>query len=271
MMRALVVSILLVLPAAQASAETVHENLYSALRLSEIATVFQREGIEDAQSTVEMYVQDGSSVSSAEMSLKEIYDLDAMEAFILEHLSDRLEAKNAEVALSFFQTPLGMTLAGLETSAREAISDDTVESYAIELANELERRDAQRYQTLRQNLDDTGLIELNMAGAFAAQYAFLDALSEDDQIALSDADILRLFESNEAELRQDIIEWLMAFSTMAYSPLELDEIQVYFDFLQSSAGVEMQKALFASFNTFSVQKSVALGNLIVRLRSSQSL
>jgi len=112
---------------------------------------------------------------------------------------------------------------------------------------------------------------MNMTGAFSAQYAFLSELAELEEMRLTHDDILALLLESEGEMRQEILDWLMGFSYMAYKPLNDDDLTTYLGFLRSSDGKVLNAALFDIFNELSVQTSSALARAIVSFRKARDL
>lgn len=248
-----------------------HKELYDALHLEKIADILRREGVEDGLKTGEVYLGQSYDVTSFEKAVQSIYSADAMEAFLLDGLVDALPDQTAKDLSGFFAQGLGAEVALLETSARSAISYEEVEISAIGAAKEAEKGDRERYLMLRENLTELELVEMNMTGAFSAQYAFLSELAELEEMRLTHDDILALLLESEGEMRQEILDWLMGFSYMAYKPLNDDDLTTYLGFLRSSDGKVLNAALFDIFNDLSVQTSTALARAIVSFRKARDL
>ena len=186
-------------------------------------------------------------------------------------LVEALPKAKAEVALRFFSKGLGAQAALLETSARSAISYEEVEVAAIQMAKEAKSVNTVRYSMLEQNIKDLELVELNMTGAFSAQYAFLSNLSALDDMPLNNDDIVSLLLESEDEMRQKIVDWLMGFTHLAYTPLSDEELKTYLNFLSSANGKVLNKTLFHIFNDLSVKTSGDLAGVIVSFRRAREL
>ena len=221
----------------------VYDRLYDALHLEKIVKILHDEGVEDALESGKNYLG----------------------------LVEALPKAKAEAALRFFSKGLGAQAALLETSARSAISYEEVKVSAIQLAKELKSANTVRYLMLEKNIKDLELVELNMTGAFSAQYAFLSNLSALADMPLTKGDIVALLLESEDEMRQEIVDWLMGFMHMAYTPLSDEELKTYLSFLSSSDGKVLNKTLFYIFNDLAVKTSGDLADLIVLFRRAREL
>ena len=249
----------------------VHDRLYDALHLQKIMKILHDEGVEDALESGRKYLGTDYDAASFEKAVNKIYSLEMMDNFMRNGLVESLPEPKAEVALRFFSKGLGAQAALLETSARSAISYQEVEFAAIQLAKEAESGNTIRYSMLEKNIKDLELVELNMTGAFSAQYAFLSNLSALDEMPLNNDDIVALLLESEDEMRQDIVDWLMGFTHMAYTPLSDEDLKTYLNFLSSADGKILNKTLFYIFNDLSVQTSGDLADVIVSFKGAREL
>lgn len=255
-----------------ATCETsVHDRLYHALKLDEIAEILHKEGIEDGLKAGKAYLGQKYNKEAFGASIANIYSIEKIENGLKAELSELLPSIAAEHALDFYDSDLGRRIAALEASARKAISDSAIESMAISAAKSARKDDPQRFKTLQKGMEVLSLIDLNMSGAFSAQFAFLTKLSQSDNFALSHSDILTLLIERESEMRAEILDWLMGFSYMAYKPLTDQELDIYFDFLSSSYGKVLNKSLFDVFNEFSVRTSGDLASKIISFQGVRDL
>ena len=249
----------------------IHDELYDALYLQKIIKTLHNEGIEHAIESGKVYLGQDYDADSFENAVKKIYNLKMMDNFTRKGLIQKLSKEKAEVALKFFSKGLGARVALLETSARSAISYKEVEAAAVQMAKDAKNEDTARYSMLEQNIKDLELVELNMTGAFSAQYAFLSNLSALDEMPLGNDDIVTLLLESEEEMRQDIVDWLMGFTHMAYTPLSDEELKAYLTFLTSADGKALNLALFHIFNGLSIQTSGDLADVIVSFRKAREL
>ena len=249
----------------------VHDSLYDALHLQKIMKILHDEGVEDALESGKKYLGTDYDAASFEKAVNKIYSLEMMDNFMRNGLVEALPEPKAEAALRFFSNGLGAQAALLETSARSAISYEEVKFAAIELAKEAKSGNTVRYSMLEKNIKDLELVELNMAGAFSAQYAFLSNLSTLDEMPLNNDDIVALLLESEDEMRQDIADWLMGFTHMAYTPLSDEDLKTYLNFLSSADGKVLNKTLFYIFSDLSVQTSGDLADVIVSFKRAREL
>ena len=249
----------------------VYDRLYDALHLEKIVKILHDEGVEDALESGKNYLGLDYDAASFEKAVNKIYRLEMMDNFMRNGLVEALPKAKAEAALRFFSKGLGAQAALLETSARSAISYEEVKVSAIQLAKELKSANTVRYLMLEKNIKDLELVELNMTGAFSAQYAFLSNLSALADMPLTKGDIVALLLESEDEMRQEIVDWLMGFMHMAYTPLSDEELKTYLSFLSSSDGKVLNKTLFYIFNDLAVKTSGDLADLIVLFRRAREL
>ena len=249
----------------------VHERLYNALHLQKIIKILHDESVEDALESGKNYLGTNYDAASFEKAVNKIFSFEMMDNFTRSGLIKALPEPKAEAALRFFSKGLGAQAALLETSARSAIAHEEVEAAAIQMAKEAKSGNTVRYLMLKKNIEDMELVELNMSGAFSSQYAFLSNLSVLNEMPLNNDDIVAMLLESEDEMRQDIVDWLMAFTHMAYTPLSDEELKIYLSFLSSADGKDLNKTLFYIFNNLSVQTSGDLADVIVSFRRAREL
>ena len=249
----------------------VHDRLYDALHLKKVMKILHDEGIKDAFESGRIYLGEDYDAASYEREVNKIYSLEMMDNFMRNGLIETLPKAEAEVALQFFSQGLGAQAALLETSARSAISYDEVEVAAMQMAKEEKSENPVRYSMLEKSIKDLELVELNITGAMSAQYAFLTNLSVLDDMHLSSDGIVAFLLESEEEMRKDIVDWLIAFTHMAYTPLSDEELETYLSFLNSDDGKVLNKTLFHIFNDLSIQTSGDLADLIVSFRKARAL
>ena len=249
----------------------VYASLYEALHLGKVVKILRDESVKDALGSGKLYLGQDYDFASFEKAVEKVFNLEMMDSFMRNGLKQKLPREKAKVAYRFFSQDLGARVALLETSARSAISYEEVEVAAIQMAKEAKSENTARYSMLEKNLKALELVELNMKGAFSAQYAFLKNLSTLDDMPLNNDDIVALLLENEEEMRREIVDWLMGFTHMAYTPLTDEELKSYLGFLSSSDGKVLNETLFYIFNDLSIQTSGELGGVIVSFRKAREL
>ena len=79
--------------------------------------------------------------------------------------------------------------------------------------------------------------------------------------------LLKLLE----KLKSEILEWLMAFSHMAYTPMSDKEFSDYSDFSKSELGIALNKALFSVYNEMAKDQSQRLASILGEFMKSEDL
>ncbi len=255
-----------------ASSETlIHEKLYAALQLNKIVTILHDEGIADGLKTGVVYLGKDYDEKAFRAALDGVYSLESMESELKSGIAESLTLETATHVLDFFNGDLGRQIATLETSARTVISDAAVERIVIDVAKSAKTENPKRYNLLEKNIIEMGFVELNMTGAFSAQFAFLSELSKLENVTITHDEILAMLRQSEAEMREEIKDWLMGFSYLAYQPLSDDELGTYLGFLTSSSGKELNSILFNTFNALALQTSQELASVIISFYMAREL
>ena len=219
-------------------------DLYDALHMDRINEIIRLEGIQDAEGTGEAYLPP-NSVDRFVAQAKSVYQLEAMERDFKRLLTQNLSIPDANKILLFYQNPLGKVASELEVSARIAISDAHIEEMAKIKLKEAVKSKNKRLDEIESVIRTLELVEQNLIGAYAAQFAFMYELSKLGVIELSKQEMIDLITNDEEKLKSEILEWLMAFSHMAYTPMSDKEFSDYSDFSKSELGIVLNKALFS--------------------------
>lgn len=269
-MRILFTTLSCVFLSAGLSFADVYRDLYNAMFMDEIAEVMHIEGLEYVDSIGESYLE-GRNLSKFQDQSKELYDLETLKAGLLEGLEQELSAELAQQTLDYYQTETGQLAARLEATARRAISDDTVEEMAKSMVLSASETDGDRIEKLLAFIDELELVQNNLEGSFKSQFLFLNELAGIKQLGLTEQDILTLLSESKAETEASIKEWLIAFTYMAYQPLNDDQFVDYLDMQTSDMGIKLNDALFAVFHGLDQEISVKLGVIVRTLLSAQDL
>ncbi len=250
---------LLPLPA-EAAPSAATEALFDALRLGEVIAVMRDEGVEyGADLREELFPETGAARWSA--AVERVYDVDRMEADLLEGLDRRLPQTKIDTLTDFFTTEPGQTIVDLEVAARRAMQDDAVEAAAEERAIQMRAEETDRIGKIDDFIASNDLIEMNIVGAMNANFAFyqgmaeggvLDGVMEEDQMI---ADIW----AQEPGIRADTEDWIYGYLALAYEPLSDEDLAAYVAFSDSEAGQALNAALFAEFDALFVEISQLLG------------
>ena len=248
----------------------IHHDIYAALHMDEVVAVMRQEGLDEAEATAEIYLKN-SVRNNFDGAVDALYAEASIKGQLLNGLRAALSESDAELALEFYRTPLGMLVGKLETTGRVAISNDAVEEMAISIAQKALQAKDERAELLQSAADEMGLTEYNLSGAFAARYAFLSGLSEADELGISQDQIIELIAADEDSLRAEIDQWVLGFVFMAYRPLSDTELSDYLAFQMSSIGKALNQALFESFNAVSIPNAGQLGKLLATALQARDL
>ena len=245
-------------------------DLYDALHMDRINEIIRLEGIQDAEGTGEAYLPP-NSVDRFVAQAKSVYQLEAMERDFKRLLTQNLSIPDANKILLFYQKPLGKVASELEVSARIAISDAHIEEMAKLKLKEAVKSKNKRLDEIESVIRTLELVEQNLIGAYAAQFAFMYELSKLGVIELSKQEMIDLITNDEEKLKSEILEWLMAFSHMAYTPMSDEEFSDYSEFSKSELGIALNKALFSVYNEMAKDQSQRLASILGEFMKSEDL
>ena len=245
-------------------------DLYDALHMDRINEIIRLEGIQDAEGTGEAYLPP-NSVDRFVAQAKSVYQLEAMERDFKRLLTQNLSIPDANKILLFYQKPLGKVASELEVSARIAISDAHIEEMAKIKLKEAVKSKNKRLDEIESVIKTLELVEQNLIGAYDAQFAFMYELSKLGVIELSKQEMIDLITNDEEKLKSEILEWLMAFSHMAYAPMNDKEFSDYSDFSKSELGIALNKALFSVYNEMAKDQSQRLASILGEFMKSEDL
>ena len=245
-------------------------DLYDALHMDRINEIIRLEGIQDAEGTGEAYLPP-NSVDRFVAQAKSVYQLEAMERDFKRLLNQNLSIPDANKILLFYQKPLGKVASELEVSARIAISDAHIEEMAKIKLKEAVKSKNKRLDEIESVIRTLELVEQNLIGAYAAQFAFMYELSKLGVIELSKQEMIDLITNDEEKLKSEILEWLMDFSHMAYTHMSDKEFSDYSDFSKSELGIVLNKALFSVYNEMAKDQSQRLASILGEFMKSEDL
>ena len=245
-------------------------DLYDALQMDRVNEIIRAEGIRDARGTGEAYLSTNSVERFVEQA-KSVYQLDNMEKDFKRLLTENLSTSEANEILLFYRLPIGKLASELEVSARVAISETEIEEMAKTMLKEAKAIKNTRLNEIESVIKILELVEQNLIGAYAAQFAFMYELSKLGVLDLSRQEMIDIITNDEEKLKGEILEWLMAFSHMAYAPMSDEEFRVYNDFSKSDLGILLNKALFSVYNEMAKDQSQSLANILGEFMISEDL
>lgn len=262
-MKVFLTSVFLFASAASASAnndKALIERYFEALSMAEVFEILRAEGIEAG---VEIAEDDESiTVSPAwEARLASIYSIDKMEALFRSAMLESENIEDSEDAIAFFESDLGKTIVRIELDARTALNNEELEKVVRGRVEKMRDGDPDRIALYDEFIDANDLIESNVMGALNSNLAFYRgmATSENYAEAMTESFMISTVWGQEPEIRQEMEDWTINFSVLAYGSLQESEMQSYIDISKTNAGQKLNTALFAGFDAIFEMQSFELG------------
>jgi len=202
-----------------------------------------------------------------------IYRTDRMRAVMEQHLARGLSAADVDALVGFFTSDLGQRIVALEVSAREALLDEAVDEASREMLDRMRAEDDPRLEVLRRFIDANDLVERNVVGALNSNFAFYEGLDAGGAFGgeMSEAQMLADVWNQEAEIRDETIDWAYSYLGMAYRPLSDAEIDAYVALSQTPAGQALNAALFDAFDALFVEISRDLGRAAAQFMAGEDI
>lgn len=181
-------------------------------------------------------------------------------------------ARDAAI-LTYLTTPPGDRIVGLELSARAALGDPGIEAAVLARFEQERAAGSDFADAVARFIAVNDLIDRNVTGALAANAAFLTALQDaaDMPDALGTGDVLADVWAQEPAIRASTEDWLHAFVSLAYGPLDAADLQAHIAFSQTPAGQAFNDAIFTAFDTVITDLSYDTGTALARLLASEDL
>jgi len=233
--------------------------LFEVLELDAMIAVLRQEGLAYGETLQADLFPGGGSGWAGQVSA--IYDADRMSQEFRQVLRHELPADQVSAMLAFFGSDLGRRVTGLEISARAALLDDGVEEAANQMRDAMATDQPTRLAGLTRFVDANDLIDANVSSALNANLAFYQGLVDGGGFPsdMTQADILRDVWSQEAAIRVETRDWLLAFLGMAYQPLADADLDAYIAFSLTPEGRGLNRAQFAAFDVLFAGISRKLG------------
>ncbi|WP_161635627.1 DUF2059 domain-containing protein [Actibacterium mucosum] len=223
-------------------------DVLQALRFSQIAEILAEEGQGHGQS-IQDQMFPGRGGPSWEGVVGTIYDADRLQTEMQDALAVELSEEDMVAIIEFFQGETGAQFVVLEEEARRAMMDDAADEAARATYAQMAADEDPRVDILRKFIEVNNLVDLNVANALNANFAFYRGLEEGGvPLQMGEEDMLREVWSQEADIRADTTEWVFSYLALAYAPANDADLQSYIDFSQSPAGRSLNIALFAGFD-----------------------
>lgn len=235
-------------------------NLYDALALTEVLEMMREEGLEYGKDLeAELFPGRGGAVW--DKMVRSLYRLEAMETRVKQVFAERLDNVNLDPLLTFFGSEQGARIVEMELAARRAMMDEAVEEAAEDRAAVMRQEGDPRVDLLDRMIAANDLVDQNVVGGMNANYAFYTGLADGDasSIEATEDQILADVWSQETEIRADTLDWVYAFLTLAYQPLDDADLEAYIEISETNEGQVLNVALFEAFDAMYVDISRGLG------------
>ncbi|WP_413719304.1 hypothetical protein [Silicimonas sp. MF1-12-2] len=244
--------------------------LRKAMSIERLLEIMREEGLSQSEDLREDMFP-GRGGTAWRMAISGIYDVPEMQTRFSEAFDKELADTDVTLLIDFFTSARGREIVRLELEGRSALLEPGVEDAAYEAFSRMEAEGGPRVTLLRDFVEVNDLVEYNVMGAMNANLFFMRGLSDGDGFEMSEADILADIWSREAEIRTDTSDWLFAYLAMAYQPLGFEDLRAYYEFSASPAGQDLNRALFAGFDTMFNEMSFALGRAVSRFMIGEDL
>lgn len=248
--------------------------LTDALQIGEVVMVLRDEGLANGDD-LGADLPGGPQDPQWKLALNRIYDVDAMTAAFSAAMETEMAQDPAAVAAAtaFFTTPLGEKALRLEVDARRALANPGVEAKAKAAYAALDKDNPGRRALIDRFVTVNDLIESNVMGSLNSNLAFFRGLAAEggETFGMSEADMLAEVWKGETKARQETVDWLLPFLTLAYQPLTDAELQDYIDFSETPAGKKVNAAMFAAFDQMFATISQDLGRTVARQMAGQDI
>lgn len=235
------------------------DRYYEALKMEEVFKILQDEGVQGA---IEIAQEDEAITMSPAWTsrARQIYSIEKMDAAFRMGLSAATDLEGSEDAIAFFESDLGQRIVDIELAARTALADDATEAAAAENVVALRETDPDRIALYEQFIEANNLVDSNVMGALNANLAFYRGLGTNELFgALDESSMLNQVYTQEPEIRDEMEDWTMNFSALAYSLLSMDEMKDYVAISEEPSGQQLNTALFAGFDQVFEMHSFELG------------
>lgn len=243
------------------------EQLASALKLAQVMEILASEGQQQRRELDETLLSNTGG-AFFKTQVEQIYDPVWMKGEIIDAFSRGMTDAQLDQAILFFESDLGQTIIALENSARQAMSDDTIE----EMANETYRntaRDSVLFELVDEYIEVNDLVEQNVHGSLSSDYNFFRGLDVDG--VTDDQELLSQLLSQKDSMTADTKTWLYSFLLLAYQPLNESQMRENIAFSRTETGRALNAALFDGFDTMFDRISFRLGETVAQVLRGSDL
>jgi hypothetical protein len=241
--------------------------LSDVLRMDDVIDIMRQEGITYGRQLQEEMLE-GRGGPTWDRAVDLIYDPATLRQRFDSVLAAGLaDAPEAVIQIeSFFLSDLGQEILTLEIEARRSLLDDAVEDAARARVEDMAQDADPRLEALERFAEVNDLTEANVSGALNSNLAFFQGLAEQGALRdeMTEEQMLRDVWAQEADIREETLQWLFPYLALAYGPLTDEELESYIQFSMSEAGQSLNNALFAAFDAVFASISRDLGRAAAR-------
>lgn len=245
------------------------DRLVDVLRIPEITKILRDEG-KDYAASLERDMLGGDAGSFYRKRIARIYDLDLMTQAMNAALHN-LPDVDARATVAFFDTDLGARILTLESSARIAMADPSVDEIAHDAYDAARLDNSPRLEQVRHFIEINDLVERNVSGALSSNQRFYQGLVDGNALSLSDEEIINQVWQEEDTLRADTTAWLFSYLLLAYRPLSDEDLDAYVVFSATPSGQALNKALFEGFDAMYHAISYEVGQAVAQAMNGRDL
>ncbi len=250
-------------------ADEAADRLVSAMKLQETMEILAQEGRDQARDLGDALLDDAGGDYFASQ-VAEMYDPVWMRIQISDSLSNGMSQSQIEQAAIFFESDLGQTVVSLENSARQAMSDDTIDEMAQQNYATSDKGGT-FYRLVDEYVQVNNLVEQNAQTSFNSNYAFARGLANGrDQLREKEWLLDNLLSSDE-KAREETVTWVYSFLLLAYQPLSEAELRENIAFSRTEAGRTLNQSLFEAYDRMMVEITFNLGEAIVHAMQASDL
>ena len=273
-MRILTVLLICLAPFA-AQAQRLSDQVLDAMQIGPLFDILQDEAVASGLDLGAEMIP-GRDLAGWEATLRRLNDPDRVlpdfrDAFAAA-LPDGPDGQGAAI-LAYLTTQPGSRIVALELSARVALNEPGIEDAVLQRFAEDRAAGDARASAVERFIAVNDLVDRNVEGALAANAAFLTGLRDGADVPgfMGSGDVFGDVWAQEPAIRDSTRDWLQAFVSLAYRPLDDAEMTTHIAFSETDAGQAMNDAIFAAFDAVIVDLSYDTGTALARLLASEEL
>lgn len=276
-MRIVLVLIVCLLPLG-AQAQRVSDQVLDAMQVTALFDMLQQEAVASGRD-LGAEMMPGRDLAGWERTLARLNDPAEVLPYFRDAFAVALDASHGgsetqgTAILAYLTTPPGDRIVELELSARAALNEPGIEEAVIARFEADRAANSAFAMAVERFIAVNDLVDRNVTGALAANAAFLTGLQSgaDGPGPMGTGDVLADVWVQEPAIRASTEDWLHAFVSLAYGPLDEAALQTHIAFSVSPAGQAFNDAIFAAFDTVLTDLSYETGAALARLMASEDL